>query len=224
MVRQEAETLNPASSRGPSAYHHFLGLPAPHESFRRITCTLSARAQHILFSKHTQQDLERHYQDYQDMSDNSKDTVKSPSATASVPRRAIPETMYDRVKHLPEYKAWVAGGGLARFANEQDLETDFVDHIFRTSPQVQIAYDRILRTMPSLLQEMTRDMRPEPTTYSQATALQAINDYEQGSSSAAISEDDDDSAEKTSNPENTSEKEPASKQTNDVVSRKTRQP
>ncbi|KAI4927206.1 uncharacterized protein J4E92_006373 [Alternaria infectoria] len=125
--------------------------------------------------------------------------------------------MYDRVKHLPEYKAWVAGGGLARFANEQNLETDFVDHIFRTSPQVQIAYDRILRTMPSLLQEMTRDMRPEPTTHSQATALQAINDYEQGSGSAAISEDDDDSAEKTSNPENTSEKEPASKQASNAM-------
>ncbi|KAI4687313.1 hypothetical protein J4E81_008163 [Alternaria sp. BMP 2799] len=125
--------------------------------------------------------------------------------------------MYDRVKHLPEYKAWVAGGGLARFANEQDLETDFVDHIFRTSPQVQIAYDRILRTMPSVLQEMTRDMRPEPTTYSQATALQAMHEYEQGSSSAATSEDDDDSGEKTSNPENTSEKEPASKQTSDVM-------
>ncbi|KAI4923955.1 hypothetical protein J4E85_008112 [Alternaria conjuncta] len=125
--------------------------------------------------------------------------------------------MYDRVKHLPEYKAWVAGGGLARFANEQDLETDFVDHIFRTSPQVQIAYDRILRIMPSVLQEMTRDMRPEPTTYSQATALQARNDYEQGSGSAATSEDDDDSAEKTSNPENISEKEPASKQASNAM-------
>ena len=158
------------------------------------------------------------------MSDNSKDTVKSPSATASVPRRAIPETMYDRVKHLPEYKAWVAGGGLARFANEQDLETDFVDHIFRTSPQVQIAYDRILRTMPSLLQEMTRDMRPEPPSYSQATALQAMNEHDQDSSSAATSEDDDDSCEKMSEQEDTSEKEDANKQTSDVVSRTTRQP
>ncbi|KAI4649374.1 hypothetical protein J4E93_003692 [Alternaria ventricosa] len=139
------------------------------------------------------------------MSDNSKDTVKSPSATASVPRRAIPETMYDRVKHLPEYKAWVA------------------DHIFRTSPQVQIAYDRILRTMPSLLQEMTRDMRPEPTTYSQQTALQAMNEYEQGSSSAVTSDDEDGSGEKTSNPEHTSEKEHTSKQVSNAVSRKTRQ-
>ena len=156
------------------------------------------------------------------MPDNIKDTVKSPSATASVLRRAVPETIYDRVKHLPEYKAWVAGGGLVRFANEQNLKTDFVDHIFRTSPQVQIAYDGILRTMPSILKEMTRHMRPEPPTYSQRTALQAMNEYEQGSSSAATSEDDDDSGEKTSEPEDTSEKGHASKQTSDVVSRKTR--
>ena len=130
--------------------------------------------------------------------------------------------MYDRVKHLPEYKAWVAGGGLARFANEQSLETDFVDHLFLTSPQVQIAYDGILRTMPSVLKEMTWDTRPEQPTFSQRTALQAMHEHDQDSSSAATSEDGDDSGEKTSNPENTSEKKPASKQTSDSVSRKTR--
>jgi len=158
------------------------------------------------------------------MSDNSKDTVKSPSEMASVPRRAIPETMYDRVQHLPEYKVWVAGGGLARFADEQSLDTDFVDHPFLTSPQVQIAYDGILRTMPSVLKEMTWDMRPEQPTFSQRTALRTMHEHDQGSSSAATSDDDDGSGDKTSEHECTSEKEHTSKQTSDVVSRKTRQP
>jgi hypothetical protein len=125
--------------------------------------------------------------------------------------------MYDRVRKLPEYEAWVESGGLDEFAKAHNVQPDFVDELFDAEPKVQIAYDAQLRTMPSLRAEMRRDTSPDQPFLSNAVAQKWILDYELGEYWEEDESDDDDKEEKDKKG-----KEEEADVLSKIVSRKTR--
>jgi hypothetical protein len=74
----------------------------------------------------------------------------------------------------------VKSGGLDEIARAYNVEPQFVDELFEADTRVQLAYDATLRTVPSVLAEMRRDMRRDQPPISHTAAAAIIRDFEFG--------------------------------------------
>jgi hypothetical protein len=105
-------------------------------------------------------------------------TTNPSDGDTKAPREPVPETYYDRVRRLPEYKDWIAAGVLDAFAKAYDVEPSFVNRLSNNSAGLIVAYNKKLRTMPTLFAEMRRNTRPDRPLLSNAVAQQWMLDYE----------------------------------------------
>ncbi|RMZ66301.1 hypothetical protein GMOD_00005395 [Pyrenophora seminiperda CCB06] len=99
---------------------------------------------------------------------------------ATYQRLGVPIPRLLRVRELQAYKDWVEEGGLDRIALAHGIKADFIYSLSEHKPAVSVAYLRALQAVPSLQTVMARG---DVLSMSTASALQMIEDAENGWSS-----------------------------------------
>jgi hypothetical protein len=96
-----------------------------------------------------------------------------------------------RIRELQAYKDWVEDGGLDRFATAHGVRPDFIYHLSDIKPAVVWAFYMELEAVPGLETITKPTSRADMVCMPISTALQLIQDTENGWSSEEETDDED---------------------------------
>lgn len=114
-----------------------------------------------------------------------------PEDPATYQRLGVPVPVLLRIRELQAYKDWVEDGGLDRFATAYGVRPDFIYHLSDTKPAVVWAFYMELEAVPGLETIMKPTSRADMACMPISTALQLIQETENGWSSEEEADNED---------------------------------
>ena len=115
-----------------------------------------------------------------------------PQDPATHQRLGVPVPDLLPVRELQPYKNWVEDSGLDRIASAHGIKPDHICHLCEHTPAVYLAYRHALEAVPGLANVMAPTPRVDRPSMSTASALQMMEDAENGWSSEEEAENEDD--------------------------------